>query len=222
MAFSIKPLNHEEYSIKIIKDLGRIYNERKTRKSRFAIVECPDCKKHFKLRMGSAMAKKQKKCNDCNRTKHGYYKHPLYPIWNSMIQRCYNPKRKDYHKYGAKGVTVCDEWKKTPTEFIQWAENNGWEVGLELDKDIKSFEKNMRNPIYSPDTCIFVTQEENINFSNSKKVKQYSLNMEYIATYDSCVKAALSLGKNKSAKSLIAACARGVNKTSLGFIWKYV
>ncbi len=35
---------------------------------------------------------------------------PTYHSWASMLVRCYNPKRSSYKWYGAKGITVCDEW----------------------------------------------------------------------------------------------------------------
>ena len=31
-------------------------------------------------------------------------------MWNSMIDKCYNPNNKMYPNYGAKGVTVCERW----------------------------------------------------------------------------------------------------------------
>jgi hypothetical protein len=34
-----------------------------------------------------------------------------YWCWQSMIQRCTNPKRPGYHRYGGLGVTVCDRWR---------------------------------------------------------------------------------------------------------------
>ena len=34
----------------------------------------------------------------------------LQNIYYGMIRRCHDPRRKDYHKYGARGITVCDEW----------------------------------------------------------------------------------------------------------------
>lgn len=47
-------------------------------------------------------------------TKHGLAargeQHPLYGLWNSMLNRCYNPGNKDYGLYGGRGVRVCDRW----------------------------------------------------------------------------------------------------------------
>ncbi len=37
-------------------------------------------------------------------------RHPLWCTWHSLRQRCYNKNNKDYHNYGGKGITVCEEW----------------------------------------------------------------------------------------------------------------
>jgi hypothetical protein len=58
---------------------------------------------------------------DANRKpnlKHGMRGHPLYPTWSSMVNRCGNPKSKDYKDYGARGISVCDEWVNDPVKFI--------------------------------------------------------------------------------------------------------
>lgn len=36
---------------------------------------------------------------------------PEYYSWASMIQRCTNPKRNNYHDYGGRGISVCERWK---------------------------------------------------------------------------------------------------------------
>lgn len=43
-------------------------------------------------------------------TKHGCYKKGSYNTWRAMIRRCNNAEDKDYHRYGAKGIIVCQEW----------------------------------------------------------------------------------------------------------------
>lgn len=55
---------------------------------------------------------------DGPRRKHGHSgKHgdaatrsPTYNSWMSMLERCRNPKTAGYHRYGGRGITVCDEW----------------------------------------------------------------------------------------------------------------
>lgn len=34
----------------------------------------------------------------------------FYNIWCGMKQRCFYPKHSSFHNYGAKGITVCEEW----------------------------------------------------------------------------------------------------------------
>jgi hypothetical protein len=84
---------------------------------------------------------------------HGMSGTRLYTIWKNMKQRCYNPKRSRYKWYGAKGITVCDEWQEF-IPFMQWATNNGYTEELTLDR--KDSTKN-----YTPDNCEWVTLEEN-------------------------------------------------------------
>lgn len=43
---------------------------------------------------------------------------PEYQVWNTMIQRCYNPNSSSYHDYGARGITVCQEWRDSFAVFI--------------------------------------------------------------------------------------------------------
>lgn len=43
----------------------------------------------------------------------------MYRIWGNMKDRCGNPKNKNYYLYGARGITVCDEWKNDFMQFVQ-------------------------------------------------------------------------------------------------------
>ena len=56
---------------------------------------------------------------------HGLSKNPLYGLWFQMVTRCHNPNSKAYKHYGARGIYVCDEWRKSPQNFIDWVEKNG-------------------------------------------------------------------------------------------------
>lgn len=49
--------------------------------------------------------------------KHGLAGSKLYHIWVAMIQRCTNPKSRNYANYGARGITVCDEWRSSFEAF---------------------------------------------------------------------------------------------------------
>lgn len=96
----------------------------------------------------------------------GHYKRKsktIYPLklrkayW-SMMDRCYLKTYIDFHLYGGRGVIVCEEWKGNINVFCKWAMENGWQEGLQLDKDSKG-----NGLLYSPATCCFVTPKENSN-----------------------------------------------------------
>lgn len=38
-------------------------------------------------------------------------KHPNYPVWAGMKTRCSNTNAPGYRKYGARGITYCEEWE---------------------------------------------------------------------------------------------------------------
>ena len=70
-------------------------------------------------------------------TRHGMINHPLYTSWSSMRQRCNNPNNSNYHKYGARGIKVCERWsdfrnfvndmktKPSPNHTLDRIDNNG-------------------------------------------------------------------------------------------------
>jgi hypothetical protein len=91
-----------------------------------------------------------------NKNKLGLSSHDnehLYNVWSNMIKRCYNEKSERYYTYGARGITVCDEWKNDFYAFAKWAINNGWNPSL-------SIERNDFNIGYQPDNCSFITMDE--------------------------------------------------------------
>lgn len=91
---------------------------------------------------------------DC--AKHGGYGTRLYNIWHGMKERCCNTNSPAYKKYGAKGITICDEWKDDFAEFRKWALNNGYRDDLSIDR--KDGTKG-----YSPDNCRWATSKEQCN-----------------------------------------------------------
>jgi hypothetical protein len=43
---------------------------------------------------------------------------PEYRAWRAMIARCHDPNHAAFELYGARGVTVCDEWRSDFTRFL--------------------------------------------------------------------------------------------------------
>lgn len=42
-----------------------------------------------------------------------------YHIWSGMNNRCSNPNYREYHKYGGRGIRVCDQWKHDFPKFLK-------------------------------------------------------------------------------------------------------
>lgn len=83
-------------------------------------------------------------------TIHGLENHPIYVAWKDMKRRCYNENYRFYHRYGGRGIEVCQEWKDSPKAFFDWSINNGWKNGLTIDR-----ENNDGN--YEPNNCRWIT-----------------------------------------------------------------
>ena len=96
----------------------------------------------------------------------GIEKTRLYIIWSHMKQRCYNQNATNYYKYGAKGITVCEEWLNNFMEFRKWSLLNGYEDGLTLDR-IDGTKG------YNPDNCRWATYKEQANNTNSNHLLTY-------------------------------------------------
>lgn len=79
---------------------------------------------------------------------------PYYEKWSSMLKRCYSPAAQLYGPT-YKGCMVCEEWRRF-SNFKAWMETQDWE-GKQLDKDLLV----RGNRTYSPENCVFVSQQVN-------------------------------------------------------------
>ena len=102
-------------------------------------------------------------------------------ILNGMKYRCYNHSCKGYKNYGARGITVCDEWlnnerinigwHNNPTKgfiaFQKWALANGYKENLTLDRIDNS-------KGYSPENCRWVSYKIQNNNRRSNLFISYN------------------------------------------------
>ena len=99
-------------------------------------------------------------CGSYINFKNSWTNERLKRIFDKMKQRCYKKSDKDYRWYGAKGITVCDEWLNNTKLFEEWAFNNGYENHLTIDRLDE-------NKNYCPDNCVWVTKEDNSKYKST-------------------------------------------------------
>jgi len=78
----------------------------------------------------------------------------LYKRWCDIKRRCHSPKSANYCRYGAVGITVCEEWRDDFLAFKAWALTHGFSSELTIDRV---------DPTkgYAPENCRWITLSEN-------------------------------------------------------------
>ena len=146
--------------IKIEKDSGRDMTPRLIRDTymkypteispqryRYGLYECQYCGQEFEVITAHIKKGHTKSCG-CLKggNTHGLSQNKFYQTWHSMLERCNNSNHKTYKDYGARGITVCEEWLDV-ANFVAWAEKTHPNVkGVTLDRIDN-------DKGYSPDNC---------------------------------------------------------------------
>ena len=115
------------------------------------------CGKHYKKyrEYGNATAGISRP----NYKRHGLRYCPEYSTWTGMNERCSNPKNTYFHRYGGRGITVCDRWKNS---FKAFYEDMGPKPFPKAQIDRRN-----NNGNYEPGNCRWTTSEINNQNKNN-------------------------------------------------------
>jgi len=82
-----------------------------------------------------------------------------------MKQRCFNPSFKNYHRWGGRGITICDRW-------IDSFENFYADLGDKPSKS-HSLDRADNDGNYTPENCRWATREEQDNNRSDSRLITY-------------------------------------------------
>lgn len=90
------------------------------------------------------------------------YANRTYGVWQAMRDRCSNPNRKDFYRYGGRGITVCARWQQFENFLADMGEAP---AGLTLDRIDN-------NASYTPENCRWATRhQQTYNSSHMKYIE---------------------------------------------------
>lgn len=96
-------------------------------------------------------------CSVGHARKHGGTGTRLYHVWDGMKQRCNNPNSEEYHRYGGRGITICEEWGSF-ANFRDWAMSTGYDPDAPQGECTLDRIDNDGN--YEPSNCRWVDMQE--------------------------------------------------------------
>lgn len=133
------------------------------------IAQCERCLKKEEILLQHAYRHNKRRsvyCQHCIKdTYHNMTGTRIWRIWNMMVGRASRPKGTDYHRYGAVGRGVSEEWKKFENFYRDMSE--GYADHLTLDRIDNS-------KGYSKGNCRWVTNMQQQANKNNSRVLSYN------------------------------------------------
>lgn len=160
------PIGAVNEKLKVIDDAG--YKMSGNKKVRLLLCKC-ECGQtkvirwaDFKRTISCGCIRKE--VNERTFLKHGHarvgYKSKTWMIWIGMIDRCTNPKNKQWADYGGRGIVVCERWMM----FENFLDDMGeCPTGL-------SIERRNNNGNYEPSNCYWATRAQQARNKRNNRI----------------------------------------------------
>lgn len=128
-----------------------------------------DCGKEAIVNAGHLRCGKTRSCGclipeslSARRKTHGGSYTVEYRNWRGMLTRCYNRNNPAYPNYGGRGITVCDAWRQSFSQFLE-------DMG-ERPSSGASVDRMDNDGPYSPQNCRWSTHLQQANNRRSNRI----------------------------------------------------
>jgi hypothetical protein len=98
-------------------------------------------------------------------TVHGMTNSRAYSIWTDMKKRCLNKNHRAFHRYGGRGITVCNRWKDSFEYFLS-------DMG-HPPSDAHEIDRIDVNGNYQAANCRWTTRSENMRNTSRAVTAMY-------------------------------------------------
>lgn len=111
----------------------------------------------------------RKEVSSIGNSTHGHSNERLFNVWRGMIKRCYDVNHPSYHRYGGRGIKVCDKWLNSYEAFRDFMLANGYpENAGPYEYSIDRIDNDGN---YDENNCRVVTAKiQSLNKSNNHRI----------------------------------------------------